>query len=194
MARPERLELPTFWFVGGFSHTRQHTPSYRNQENQQNTRRVLGWRRLTLYPVHGQSHGQFRPNHAPEPFGQFRILVKVPMGVAAENSLPASVAFCPLPPNASPVRQALVLGFSFTAFHTTIVRGRGPCVIATNNHADFAELCDAVKRDLPQFPASQRDVSSDCLPDVPQQLFQFVGVAGECPRTVRVSRGSVHAS
>jgi hypothetical protein len=31
MVRPERFELPTFWFVGGNRATRQHTPAYKSQ-------------------------------------------------------------------------------------------------------------------------------------------------------------------
>ena len=45
-------------FVGGFCATRQHTPYNKNQRNQREERKVLGWHRLVLYPVHGQLHGQ----------------------------------------------------------------------------------------------------------------------------------------
>jgi hypothetical protein len=72
--------------------------------------------------------------------------------------------------------------------------GPGLCLGAANYQPVFSELRYALKRDLWRSAASQRDSSSDCLPDVPQQLFQFVGVAGDCPRTVRVLGGSVHAS
>jgi hypothetical protein len=74
------------------------------------------------------------------------------------------------------------------------IAGRGLCIIGTNNHAVFAESRDAVKRDLPQSAASQRYVSSDCLPDVPQQIVHSFTVAGYCPRSVRVSRSSVDAN
>ena len=59
VARPERFELPTFWFVGGICDTRQHTPYNKNQRTQRKSRSAFVWFRLVLYPVHGQLHGQF---------------------------------------------------------------------------------------------------------------------------------------
>src|SRR6516164_7875303 len=50
--RPERFELPTFWFVGRFCARQQTTPAYRNQQNQRRTRFPFGWFRLLLYTVH----------------------------------------------------------------------------------------------------------------------------------------------
>jgi len=58
MARPERFELPTFWFVGGNRVTRGTTPAYKSLKNQQKTHPAFGWFRMALYPVHGQLHGQ----------------------------------------------------------------------------------------------------------------------------------------
>ena len=57
--RPERFELPTFWFVGGIFALQETTPAYKSQRNQQKQSRAFGWFRLALYPVHGQLHGQF---------------------------------------------------------------------------------------------------------------------------------------
>jgi len=48
MARPERFELPTFWFVGGFCATRQPKPAYKNQQNQRENGIALGSSRLVL--------------------------------------------------------------------------------------------------------------------------------------------------
>jgi len=59
VVRPGGLELPTFWFVGGKRATQQTTPAYRDQRNQRKAVTAVGWFRLLLYPVHGQSHGQF---------------------------------------------------------------------------------------------------------------------------------------
>jgi hypothetical protein len=53
VARPRGLELPTFWFVGGFHATRQHTHDNKSQSNQREERKVLGWSWLVLYTVHG---------------------------------------------------------------------------------------------------------------------------------------------
>jgi hypothetical protein len=72
--------------------------------------------------------------------------------------------------------------------------GRGLCLVATNNQSVFAESREAVKGDLPQFPASQRVFPSDCLPDALKQTFCCAEVARDCPRSVRVLRGSVHGS
>ena len=65
MARPERFELPTFWFVGGFQAPQQTTAVDNSQRNQQKTRAVFGWRRTVLYLVHGQLHGQFSSGSLP---------------------------------------------------------------------------------------------------------------------------------
>jgi hypothetical protein len=57
--RPERFELPTFWFVGGLRTTQQPKATDSNQRNQQKAPSAFGWFRLVLYPVHGKSHGKF---------------------------------------------------------------------------------------------------------------------------------------
>src|SRR5215468_8370469 len=59
VARPERFELPAFWFVGGFRPLQQTTASDKGQENQQKALAAFGWRRTVLYPVHGHLHGHF---------------------------------------------------------------------------------------------------------------------------------------
>jgi hypothetical protein len=64
VARPERLELPTFWFVGGFCALQQTTLADNTQRNQRETPVDLGSRRTVLYPVHGQLHGQLRERPA----------------------------------------------------------------------------------------------------------------------------------
>ena len=157
--------------------------------------------RTVLYRLVPRSRTIKRTNsaeHAAEPFGQ--LLVKVPMGVAAENSLPASVAFCPLAPDASPVRQALVLGFSFTAFHTTIVRDelslckcRPGRFLSRRNQARLARKHVALKCSIAQFWCSPVSFPSDCLPDVLPQVFESAQFAGECPHSVRVFEAIQHA-
>ena len=44
MARPERFELPAFWFVGGFRPLQQTTASDKGQENQQKALAAFGGR------------------------------------------------------------------------------------------------------------------------------------------------------
>jgi hypothetical protein len=61
MARPERFELPTFWFVGGKSALQQTTAADNSQRNQQEAHTAFGCFRLVLYPVHGKLHGKFKP-------------------------------------------------------------------------------------------------------------------------------------
>ena len=60
VARPERFELPTFWFVGGIFALQQTTPAYKSQRNQQKQSCAFGWFRLALYPVHVHLHGHLR--------------------------------------------------------------------------------------------------------------------------------------
>ena len=50
------------------------------------------------------------------------------------------------------------------------------------------KLCNAA------FWCSPTALPSDCLPDVPLQLLEFVRVARDCPCLVRVSESSIHAS
>src|SRR5215469_344596 len=59
MARPERFELPTFWFVGGIFALQETTPAYKSQRNQQKQSRAFGRFRLALYRVHGHLRGHF---------------------------------------------------------------------------------------------------------------------------------------
>ena len=59
IARPERFELPTFWFVAEFHPLHPTTPA--NQDQQNNRKRCCGfapfW--LALAAVHGHFHGQW---------------------------------------------------------------------------------------------------------------------------------------
>ena len=67
--RPERFELPAFWFAGESQALQQTTAANKSQRNQQKALAAFGWRRTLLYPAHGQIHGQFRRrelNHLPE--------------------------------------------------------------------------------------------------------------------------------
>jgi hypothetical protein len=64
-----------------------------------------------------------------------------------------------------------------------------------------AEQSSAVRLASRHLPADRRGIvtaavefPSDCLPDVPQQLFYSVTVAGECPRSVRVFEARQHAN
>ena len=59
VVRPGGFELPTFWFVGGFCALHRTTTADKAQRNQRKARPAFGSFRLALYPVHGQSHGQF---------------------------------------------------------------------------------------------------------------------------------------
>jgi hypothetical protein len=61
--RPERFELPTFWFVGGLWALRGSTAANNTQRNQRKAPWDLGSHWTALYPVRGQSHGQFAPLH-----------------------------------------------------------------------------------------------------------------------------------
>jgi len=54
MARPERFELPTFWFVVGIWTQRQASTANNYQENQHSRGAVLGRFRLLLAVVNGQ--------------------------------------------------------------------------------------------------------------------------------------------
>jgi hypothetical protein len=54
MVRPERFELPTFWFVGGFGAQSHARLNDNYQENQRNATRVVGLIWVTLAPVRGQ--------------------------------------------------------------------------------------------------------------------------------------------
>jgi len=141
---------------------------------------------------------------AVDPFSQLSILMKVLVATlrsmcAAKENLSlimftsTSVNPCPLGQDASPVRPELVLGFLSTPLHTT-VRCCPVCPVAfphhqnqCGHHGDFARVLAHFYKPHSVFP-------SDCLPDVPQQLSHSVTVAGDCPRSVRVSRGFVHAS
>jgi len=214
VVRPGGLELPTFWFVGRFRTTRQHTPAENSQWNQRKQASALGPFRLALYPVHGQSHGQFRAEHALGKFCQFGVLVKVlnlmtsliSMCVAKEgysieemhksaSENPRSLAL-----NASTVVQRLILGGLFTELHSPIVRDeprlREPANFRPGRFFTLRNQCrldddfaPVLARSCRRFPASP----SDCLPDVPQQLFHSVTVAGDCPRSVRVFEARQHA-
>src|SRR5271157_2033781 len=54
MVRPERFELPTFWFVGGIRTPRRATTTGKYQENQRIVLLFVGSFRLLSAPVHGQ--------------------------------------------------------------------------------------------------------------------------------------------
>ncbi len=52
--RPERFELPTFWFVGQFSSPRQTKPASPVQRNKRNPASLVAPFCFGLSPVHGQ--------------------------------------------------------------------------------------------------------------------------------------------
>ena len=59
VARPERFELPAFWFVGRFQAVQRTTPTERNQQNQRKMPCAFGSCCTVLYSVHGHLHGHF---------------------------------------------------------------------------------------------------------------------------------------
>jgi hypothetical protein len=57
------------------------TAADNTQRNQRRTRTHLGWRRTVLYPVHGQSHGQFQRERLRRVSMKPRCLITFRMGV-----------------------------------------------------------------------------------------------------------------
>jgi len=186
MVRPGGLELPTFWFVGGFRTTRQHTPANKSQWNQRIMPPALGPRWLVLYPVHGQSHGQFFQPCArslwtnpqtrkenitkkiiPSHHGQKGI------GKSRRSSHHASDREKRLSPFCILYSSSVIISHLPPPWR---FRSRGnQCRLGDN----FAVLSARSRKSFVAFP-------SDCLPGVPQQLSDYVEVVSECPRNVRV--------
>jgi len=63
-----------------------------------------------------------------------------------------------------------------------------------SHHQNQSDRPDDFARVLAHFCKPRSVSPSDCLPDVPQQLFDSVGVAGECPCSVRVFEARQRAS
>ena len=55
MVRPERFELPTFWFVARILPTQQHKPNGNRQKTQAMRSRSFGCFWFVLYPVLAQN-------------------------------------------------------------------------------------------------------------------------------------------
>jgi hypothetical protein len=58
-------------------------------------------------------------------------------------------------------------------------------------HGDFHV---ALKCSTAQFWCIPKAATSDCLPDVPEQLFERVALTSECPRSVRILEGCQRGS
>jgi len=61
MARPERFELPAFWFVAQFLQLHPTTPTNYNQQNNRKGRRRFGSFGLLSAAVHGHSTDNREP-------------------------------------------------------------------------------------------------------------------------------------
>jgi len=124
------------------------------------------------------------------------------VGVAKEGSAlvmrtSACVGFRSFGWSTSAVLLHLIFRVLLTPFHTAIVRDEPvlcrPGRFRSRRNQALHDIRVALKCSTAQFWCSPAVFPSDCLPDVPHQLSDCAEVAGECPRSVRVSEVPQHA-
>ena len=161
MVRPERFELPTFWFVGGICATRQHTRYNKNQRNQREKGIALGWRRLALYPVHGKLHGKFALfGFASTPISFLDLLLP---------SLPYH--------NRDQKRSADQKG-PIEGFHEVSLYPPGrPVIVSAHNQAQYSDDRHGVARNSNRICVQNRLSASAQIPEVRLQAFEYTMLA-----------------
>jgi hypothetical protein len=111
--------------------------------------------------------------------GKLRAPEKQPCANDEHNALRLAAGLCD-----SQRRRRSIRGRS-VHFATALLDRAELCSTNWRNQSRFAELRLAAQTELLRHAI----FSSDCLPDVPQQLSDCVEVTDDCPRDVRVSRG-----
>jgi hypothetical protein len=178
--RPGGLELPTFWFVGGICELQQTTPADKSLQNQREMLSAFGSFRLALYPVHGHSRGQFRTRGTGE--GK--------RDRYQHDGLPTTMLGIYGPGKTT--RLNLDARKHLLSLLQGNVGGRASSHFRRNQngHADFR--FDGVNRENQN---RRKSVSiSACLPDVPLQDSENIGVVLTVRECVRVFGSGKHAS
>ena len=187
VARPERFELPTFWFVGGFRTTRQHTQYNKSQRNQRRTATRVGPFWLALYPVHGKLHGKFvlAQQQLQEAKQQFKRSLKTYLGQAVEKPIDRIVY------RTEPSEPSLAIGevihVEFRA--PSELYARRPLIVSAHNQNQYSDdRRNVVLRT--SFYAQNRHSASAQIPDVRLQTFEYTMLAN----TFRVGFRESHAA
>ena len=216
MARPERFELPTFWFVGGNRATQQTTRAYSNQRNQQETQFPFGWYRTVLYPVHGNftetfGRGKWQQKKSPRRaaasgpssptnrriFAYFHIEKHRPSDLSGDSVrkrlVPGTHKTASARNSLTGSRLVNLTQFA-TVFKLAVVTGVPLASFFPKNQADrdadfVSEIVAATLR-IARIVAS----ASACKPDVPMQRAGFTRVAASFRNSFRVLRSRENAA
>ena len=188
MVRPGGFELPTFWFVGGLSALHGTTAADNTQRNQRRAEPDLGWRWMTLYPVHGQSHGQFSRK-----FSEIAVVILIsPVALGAGN-FP-----CCKPDEGNRVffrsawSHVVTKNYSVTAFrvfaldaiisvygqiaHLAALEASRLSILRCNQADRHANL--RIADGFSEIRTTEKAGASAHIPDVPQQLIESIQLAG----------------